>query len=638
MIRELNTLIIGSGAAGLAAAVRLHAQKVENIAIYTEGLKMGTSINTGSDKQTYYKLGMYGAEGDSPYMMAKDLSAGGSVHGDLALVEASLSPLAFHHLVSLGVPFPHDAYGQYAGYKTDHDPKRRATSCGPYTSRDMCRSLIDDVQRRGICVEERRLCHKLLTDQAGTRVIGAIFLNMETGAWEAVKAENVIFATGGPGGLYAASVYPKVHTGGIGIALEAGARAYNLAESQFGLASIKFRWNVSGSYMQVLPRFVSTDQDGNEEREFLREYFATPAEMYDAIFLKGYQWPFSAGHVPGSSLIDIFTYIETVERGRRVWLDYRSDPADLEFSALNEETRTYLERSGAWEATPLKRLELLNAPAIELYRRYGIPLEKEMLEIAVCAQHNNGGLAGNLWWESVNLKHLFPIGEVNGSHGVTRPGGSALNAGQVGAFRASEFIAAKYQEETFSGEEFTAVLNRELALLTASQETPAQLDWKAERQKLQLRMSKAGAFVRSVPVLEEALNGVYQQYEELTKDGLGGLEPKVLADVLRNRQLCYAQIYYLECILMQIDYIGSRGGSMVLNDSGKKISPLLDDKWKIQEEKKEMRDYVMFCVRGEYGAPTIGWEKCRPVPEEDGWFENIWREFRTGEVYGRGNE
>ena len=104
MIRELNTLIIGSGAAGLAAAVRLHAQKVENIAIYTEGLKMGTSINTGSDKQTYYKLGMYGAEGDSPYMMAKDLSAGGSVHGDLALVEASLSPLAFHHLVSLGVP------------------------------------------------------------------------------------------------------------------------------------------------------------------------------------------------------------------------------------------------------------------------------------------------------------------------------------------------------------------------------------------------------------------------------------------------------------------------------------------------------------------------------------------------------
>ena len=632
-MRKLNTLIIGSGAAGLAAAVRLHAQKVENIAIYTEGLKMGTSINTGSDKQTYYKLGMYGTEGDSPCMMAKDLSAGGSVHGDLALVEASLSPLAFHHLVSLGVPFPHDVYGQYAGYKTDHDPKRRATSCGPYTSRDMCRALIDDVQRRGICVEENRLCYKLLTDNEKTRVTGAIFLNMETGDWDVVKAENVIFATGGPGGLYAASVYPKVHTGGIGIGLEAGAKAYNLAESQFGLASIKFRWNVSGSYMQVLPRFVSTDQNGNDEREFLREYFATPAEMYDAIFLKGYQWPFSAGHVPGSSLIDIFTYIETVERGRRVWLDYRSDPADLEFSALNEETKTYLERSGAWEATPLKRLELLNAPAIELYRRYGIPLDKEMLEIAVCAQHNNGGLAGNHWWESVNLKHLFPIGEVNGSHGVTRPGGSALNAGQVGAFRSSEFIAAKYQEETFSDEAFEKIAAEELKKLQELQSVPAKLDWKEERLTLQQRMSKAGAFVRSSANVEAALNGVYKQYDALAADGFGGLTPKVLADTLRNRQLCYAQIFYLECILMQIEYIGSRGGSMVLCDDGRAIHPLLAEKWKVQEEKKEMRDYVMVCGKGDYNKPVIGWEKCRPVPECDGWFENIWREFRTGDVY-----
>ena len=61
-MKKLNTLIIGSGASGLAAAVRLDAQGVKNIAIYTEGLGMGTSINTGSDKQTYYKLGMYGKE------------------------------------------------------------------------------------------------------------------------------------------------------------------------------------------------------------------------------------------------------------------------------------------------------------------------------------------------------------------------------------------------------------------------------------------------------------------------------------------------------------------------------------------------------------------------------------------------
>ena len=50
----------------------------------------------------------------------------------------------------------------------------------------------------------------------------------------------------------------------------------------------------------------------------------------------------------------------------------------------------------------------------------------------------------NLWWESVNLKHLFPLGEVNGSHGVYRPGGSALNSGQVAGFRTAEYIANRY--------------------------------------------------------------------------------------------------------------------------------------------------------------------------------------------------
>lgn len=48
-----------------------------------------------------------------------------------------------------------------------------------------------------------------------------------------------------------------------GAALEAGAWGRNLTEWQYGLASLRPRWNVSGSYMQVLPRFLSTDADGS---------------------------------------------------------------------------------------------------------------------------------------------------------------------------------------------------------------------------------------------------------------------------------------------------------------------------------------------------------------------------------------
>ncbi|MBP2672500.1 MAG: oxidoreductase, partial [candidate division NC10 bacterium] len=101
---RVHTLVIGSGAAGLNAAVQLRRQGVEDLLILTEGLNKGTSINTGSDKQTYYKLAMCGDDADSPQAMAETYFSGGSMHGDLALVEASLSARAFLHLVTLGVP------------------------------------------------------------------------------------------------------------------------------------------------------------------------------------------------------------------------------------------------------------------------------------------------------------------------------------------------------------------------------------------------------------------------------------------------------------------------------------------------------------------------------------------------------
>ena len=625
-MKKLHTLVIGSGAAGLCAAVRLHERAGNIVEIYTEGLHMGTSYNTGSDKQTYYKLGMSGSEQDSPVLMARDLAAGGSVHGDLALVEAAMSVPAFSHLTSIGVPFPHDEYGQYIGYKTDHDPRRRATSCGPYTSRDMCESLIGEVKRRNIPVSKQKNAVKLLTDCG--RCVGAVFVDRVSGKFEAVTAADVVFAVGGPGGLYETSVYPKVHTGAIGLALAAGAQARNLAESQFGLASLKFRWNVSGSYMQVLPRFVSVDENG-VEREFLREYFGSAAEMYDMIFLKGYQWPFAAGHVPGSSLIDIFTYVETVERGRHVYLDYRTDPADLDFAALSAETREYLTKSGALGCSPLERLRKLNEPAIELYAEHNIDLSKEMLEIAVCAQHNNGGLAADLWWESVNLRRLYPVGEVNGSHGVTRPGGSALNAGQVGAFRATERIVMRERDD-FDPEAAEKIAERELEALRLRQEKPCTLDWREERKIFQHRMSKAGAFVREKGQVESALSEAKEQYAKLRADGLGGLAPDALAETLRNEQLCLAHIFYLESIRKQILETGSRGGSIVLTADGQPVHPKLSEKWRTAPENPARRGQIMTCTAGADGMPVTDWEECRPVPEPDGWFETVWKEFREG--------
>ena len=96
----------------------------------------------------------------------------------------------------------------------------------------------------------------------------------------------------------------------------------------------------------------------------------------------------------------------------------------------NEEAREYLERSGALFGTPIERLRKMNEGAIKLYADNGIDLYSEYLEIAVCAQHANGGVLVDENWQS-EIKGLYSAGEAAGTFGEYRPGGSALNSTQV---------------------------------------------------------------------------------------------------------------------------------------------------------------------------------------------------------------
>ena len=109
---EYDVIIIGSGCAGLNTADCLYENGVKNIAVVTEGFKMGTSRNTGSDKQTYYKQAIASDTVDGAGEMAKTLFSGGAVNGDTALTESANSLKCFFKLVSLGVPFPKNEYGE----------------------------------------------------------------------------------------------------------------------------------------------------------------------------------------------------------------------------------------------------------------------------------------------------------------------------------------------------------------------------------------------------------------------------------------------------------------------------------------------------------------------------------------------
>ena len=150
--QTITHIIIGSGAAGFQAALRLYQNGERDLAIITENIKSGTSRNTGSDKQTYYKLTLSGNDADSVRNMAEDLFAGQCVDGDQALCEAALSARCFFALTELGVPFPCTEHGEFMGYKTDHDRGRRATSAGPYTSKLMTEALERSVKEKQILI------------------------------------------------------------------------------------------------------------------------------------------------------------------------------------------------------------------------------------------------------------------------------------------------------------------------------------------------------------------------------------------------------------------------------------------------------------------------------------------------------
>jgi succinate dehydrogenase/fumarate reductase flavoprotein subunit len=384
-----NTIVVGAGAAGMNCAKKLYEymdqkgvdQPEKRIAVVTAGLPLGASRMSGSDKQTYYKMGTSPDIADSAESFAKSLTGGGCCHGDLALAEGIGSLRGFYNLVEAGVPFPNDPMGTYIGYKTDHDPYERATSAGPKTSKFMSQCLEKIIRRFGVEIFDHQEAVEFLTTGQGDdkRIIGIVTLNRKAVADDnfginVFYFENLVLAAGGPGALYETSVYPLGQTGIHGIAFKAGLAGENLTESQFGLASTKFRWNVSGTYMQVVPRILSTDADGNDEREFLTDFFPSMSKMATDIFLKGYQWPFDPQRIENhqSSLVDVIVFNET-QKGRRVFMDFLKNPIGnnkmdaFAIEDLEDEALDYLKGTDAMQSLPIERLEHMNQPAIDIY-------------------------------------------------------------------------------------------------------------------------------------------------------------------------------------------------------------------------------------------------------------------------------
>lgn len=627
----LDALVIGTGAAGYNAAIRLDKYGISDVAIVTEGINMGTSRNTGSDKQTYYKMNLCADYPDSPKAMAQDFFNGKCVDGDNAYAEASLSVPCFLNLCELGVAFPVNRLGEYVGYKTDHDPRARATSVGPLTSKMMTECLEKEAKRRNIKIYDKLQIIEFIKDEGVC--IGVLCLNKvamdENERFILFNAKNTVMATGGPAGMYADTVFPLGHHGASGVAFEAGVIGKNLTEWQYGLASVAPRWNVSGTYMQVLPRFVSVDKEGNEY-EFLNDYFDDIGTCLSKIFRKGYEWPFDCKKVMnGSSIIDLLVFRECVLKDRRVYLDFRKNPyglSELPYGKLDTEAKEYLENAHACFGTPLERLQFMNMPAYDLYLSKGVDLEKEMLEIALCAQHNNGGLDVDMWWQT-NVKHLFACGEVAGSHGIYRPGGSALNAGQVGSMRAAQYISMHNENERFNSEAFDKAaekaVNKHLNITRSILGSENNLDslW----SKYTKKMSEAAGAIRNSDLLQDAICECIDAIDDFSNIVKVDSQNK-LWSAYRLRDALISQATYMTAMNEYVKMGGKSRGSAIYTSKDGCAPEKMEEIFRFELDSGNFDSVVQEVNYAKDLSVNV--RPVRPLPEGGGFFENVWREYR----------
>ena len=637
--------VVGSGAAAWNAAHTAIIEKKADapVVLVTEGVYMGTSRNTGSDKQTYYKQSTTALHPDSPLEMAQDYVSGGAMHGDLALTEACGSLAGFYKLIALGVPFPHDRYGEYPGYRTDHDEKSRATSLGPLTSKKMTEVLEKAAQAAGTIVFDGYRAVQILTHRGEACGVACISLHEvrdDNPAGVAVfAAPAVIWAVGGPSALYHKSVYPESQTCGLGAALAAGACGVNMTEFQYGLASLAFRWNVSGSYQQVIPRYISTAADGvSDPREFLLDTFPDTRTLSHAVFRKGYEWPFSPeklspiGSTTGSysSHVDIAVYRE-IAKGRRVFMDFLQSGTGVGKGnavtpeEVGEEAYTYLQNCHATTGSPIDRLRAMNEKAYQLYLDHGIDLETDLLEVGVCAQHMNGGLEGDIWYESPTLPRLFICGEANGVFGVRRPGGSALNSTQVSSRRAAEKAMHVYDQAPTP---ITAEMLTDTLFLAHRLDGAKGMTTEAIlhlRQCCGERMDNCAAFLRDPAAIDrlcaDTLEALRHADELQAADVPALIQLQIHLDTLLTRYAVLSSMQF---------YIRDGGlsrGSYLLIENGTLPDPVPLD---TAHQKKVGR----VCIRreGELSADCT-WQDVRPIPTEEHWFEEVYNRSGTAESY-----
>jgi len=386
-------LVIGSGVAGLRAAVEL-SQK-GRVLVLTKGHPLQSS---SIHAQGGVAVAM-SEEDDVSIHLTDTLKAGhGLCRKEAVRVLVEEGPERIQELIKWGARFD-KAGGKFAfAREAAHSRSRILRARGDATGNEMVRALIAQVNRQK---NVQRLDYHFTVDLAveGGRCCGAVVLDESSGRQFVLPARAVVLSTGGAGQIFARTTNPPNATGdGIAMALRAGAVLQDMEFIQFHPTAL---------YLPSSPPFLLSEAmrgEGGQLRNNKGE-----------LFMHRYH---PMGALAPRDIVSRAIWAEmAATKARHVYLDVTHLGADF----------------------VKRRFPTIYATCLH----YDIDITEEWIPVSPSAHYTMGGV-----WTDVNgattVPGLFAAGEVacSGVHGANRLASNSLLEGLVFGARAAEAAVA----------------------------------------------------------------------------------------------------------------------------------------------------------------------------------------------------
>jgi L-aspartate oxidase len=467
----LDVLVLGSGVAGLSAAVRLAAPlSPSGGADMGDGLRVGVLTKAElSQSATRWAQGgvaavLGGDEDSTDLHLADTLAAGaGLCDAEAVRVLVDEGPTRVHELIAMGAVFDRQPGGALAlAREGGHSTARVVHAGGAATGAEVERALVDATRSSAAAVMEEWFAVDLLVE--GGRCRGVLALSTE-GRLVEVRSTHTVLATGGAGQVFSVTTNPAEATGdGLAMALRSGVPVADVEFMQFHPTAL---------HHPAMPRPLLS--------EALR------------------------GH--GALLRDA--------RGER-FVDELA-PRDVVSRAMAERMHEQGVENLWLDATALDAFDARFPTISASLAAIGLDPATDWLPIAPAAHYLSGGVLTDLWGATA-LPGLWAAGEVacTGVHGANRLASNSLLEGMVFGARLAETILAGGDGPTATGVlapilegrtepvAGTAAAGPERTSPRGAPDGGPALDVAKARDQLQRAMTEGAGVVRSAGSLARA--------------------------------------------------------------------------------------------------------------------------------------